>query len=157
MSQISSCPVTWTGVPEQPAAGLPHCGERLRQQLVQTGGQLLLVPPLQLVEAALQPVPLDRIGAAVLGFSHLVQFGLERAGALGQPLAKAGGLGLQVGFTEVLEPLLLGVDLVHDGLDALPLSVESSTEDRGHESLDHSAFKYNWCRAMYSATASGTQ
>ena len=98
MSQTSSCPVTWTGGAQQPAAGLPYRGECLRQQLVETGGQLLLVLPLQLVEAALEPVPLDRIGAAVLGFPHLLELGLERAGALGQPLAEAGGLRLELGL-----------------------------------------------------------
>ena len=143
--------------PEQPAAGFPYGRECLRQKLVQTSGYFLLVLPLQLMKAALELVPFDRIGAAMLGFSHLVELSLERAGALVQPLAKAGGLSLQVGFTEVLEPFFLGVDLIHDGLDALPLPVESRTEDRGHERLDHSASKYNWCRAMYSATASGTQ
>ena len=39
---------------EQPAARLAHGGVRLGQQLVQPGGQLLLVRPLQLVEPLLQ-------------------------------------------------------------------------------------------------------
>ena len=89
MSQTSSWPVTWTGGAHQPAAGLPHGGERLGQELVQAGGQLLLVAGLQLVEPLLQLVPLDRVGAAVLGLPDLLQLGLERAGALGQPRAEA--------------------------------------------------------------------
>ena len=145
------------GGAEQAPAGLPHGGKGLRKQLVQAGRELLLVAPLQILEPALELIPLDRIGAAVLGLPNLLQLGLERAGALSQTLAKPGRLGLQLGLAQLLEPLLVAVDLVHDRLDALALPVESRAEDRRHQCLDHSGSKYNRCVVMYSATGSGTQ
>ncbi len=90
MSQSSSCPVTCSGGAEQPPARLPNRGKGLRKQLVQAVRELLLVALFQLVESALELIPLDRIGAAVLGLPNLFQLGLERAGPLGQPLPKAG-------------------------------------------------------------------
>ena len=71
---------------QQPAAGFANGGEGLGEKLVEARGQLLLVLVLQLVEPALQPIPLDRIGAAMLGLAHLLQLGLEGAGALREPL-----------------------------------------------------------------------
>src|SRR3954469_16532415 len=142
---------------EQATAGLTNGGKDLRQQLVEPGGQLLLIAPFQVVEAALENVSLDRIGATVLGLADLLELGPQFTGTLRQPLAKATGLSLEIRFAQVLELLLAFVDLVHDRLDLLALPVEPGAEDRRHQWLNHSGSKYNRCVAMYSATASGTQ
>ena len=93
----------------------------------------------------------------MLGLANLFQFSLERPDPGSQTLPKARGLSLELGLVQLLESLLVTVDLVHDRLNALALPVESRSEDRGHECLDHSGCKYNRCVVMYSATASGTQ
>ena len=146
MSQGRSWPVTETGGADQPAAGLAHGGVGLGQEVVEPGLQLALVLGVQLVEATLQLVALDRVGAAVLGGPDLLQLGFDRAGPLGQPLAELRGLGLQLALAERLEPLFFGVDPVHHRLEALPLAVEASAEDRCHHGFDHAGSKYNRCR-----------
>ncbi len=145
------------GGAHQPAAGLPHGGEGLGEELVEGGGHVLLVDRLELLEAPLQLFALVGVRAAVLGLAHLVELRLDRAGALRQPRPEADGLGLELVVAQVLELRFLGVDGVDGRLDPLALAVEPRPEDRGHQILDHSASKYKRCRAMYSATASGTQ
>jgi hypothetical protein len=93
----------------------------------------------------------------VLGLTYLLELRLEGASALGQTLAEPLGLSLQLPLAQILEALLVGMDLIHDGLDALALTVESGAEDRCHQRFNHSESKYNRCVIMYSATASGTQ
>jgi hypothetical protein len=93
----------------------------------------------------------------VLGFAHFLQLGLESTSGLTETLTKPKGLSLQLVLAEIPEPFLVAVDLVHDRLNTLALSVEAGAEDRCHQCLDHSASKYNWCAMMYSATRSGTQ
>ena len=77
------------GGAHQPAARLAHGGERLRQQLVQARPQAPSCSAAPARGTGLPAVPLNRIGAAVLGFPDLLELRLERAGALGQPLPKS--------------------------------------------------------------------
>ena len=51
----------------------------------------------------------------------------------------------------------MGVNSLDNRLYPLALAVESRSEDRGHQILDHSGSKYKRCESTYSATGSGTQ
>ena len=73
MSQVELVPGDRHRGADQPAAGLAHRGERLGQEVVERGRELLLVLRLQLLEPVLEPVPLGRIGAGVLGGLDLLQ------------------------------------------------------------------------------------
>jgi hypothetical protein len=129
---------------QQAAAGLANGGKRFGKEIVQTCGQLFLVLALQLVEAVLQAVALNWIGAAMFRIPDTIQLGLDTANPLRQAFLEASSLGLEVGFSHILEPFLMSVDLLHHRLDALALAVEAGAEDRCHQCLDHSGSKYNW-------------
>jgi hypothetical protein len=126
---------------QQPPAGLPDGGKRFRKKLVQDRAQILLVAGLDLMKSLLQRVPVRRIGARVLRLADLLEFRLERTGSLGEDGPKLLGLTLQLALGEVFETLLVAVDGQERGLQPLPLAVEPGAEDRGHQSLDHSASK----------------
>jgi hypothetical protein len=72
----------YTGAHQAPAR-FPDRGKGLRKQFVQARGKFLLVAFLQVLEATLELIPLDRIGAGVLGLPDLLQLALERARAGG--------------------------------------------------------------------------
>ena len=121
------------GGADQPAAGLAHRGIGLGKEVVQRGLQLALVLDLQLLVPALEPVPLHRIRAGVLGGLDLLQLGLDGSGPLAKPLPELPGLVLQLGLAEPLELLFLSVDPVHNGLEALALALVPGPQDRGHQ------------------------
>ena len=157
MSQVSSCPVTCTVVPSSRRHASRTVANASGSRSSRPAASSFLYCGLQLVEAALEPVPLGRIGAAVLGRADLLQLGLERAGALRETRPERRVWALSSSSVRSLSRSSspwIGVD---DRLDALALALEPRAEDRGHQCLDHSGSKYNRCLAMYSATASGTQ
>ena len=89
MSQTSSCPVTWTVVPSSRRQASRTVAKASGRSSSRPAASSFLYCRSSSWNALLEPVPLDRVGAAVLGLPHLVELGLERAGPLGQPLAEA--------------------------------------------------------------------
>ena len=149
MSQVSSRPVTIGLGADQPPAGLTHGGKRLGQEGVELARQRLLVVGLQLVEAALEAVPLVRILAVVLGLPHFLEFGLRGAEPLGQARAEARRLSADLLVGERGEPCLFCLDGFDDRPDLLHFPVVLRAEDHLYQFLDHACpFLYSPWAAM---------
>src|SRR3569833_1232381 len=83
------------------------------------------------------PIALGGIGRVALGVLELRDALFEFAGALTNDPAHLFRLGSQLLFGDGLQPSIVLVDLVHDGLDFLPLPFVSRSEDGVEDSNEH--------------------
>src|SRR5205085_1072857 len=102
-------------------------------------------------------LPLRGVGRRALGRLQLGDTRLELRDALAQDAAEALGLAAQLLLGDGLQPLVLLVDRVDDGLHASPLPFVTGAENAVDDGVEHRIlYRYSPADSMKSATLWGT-
>ena len=122
---------------QQPPARVAHGGEHLREDGIEDALHLLRVRRLGLGQLIGELESLLGVRAIVLRLLEALHLGREHARPLPDDAAELLGLGPHLGVGQPLQALLVRMNRIHDGPDALHLAPEARTHNLGDQRLQH--------------------